>query len=146
MKLLALDEGAIVVSSAEIYIDATDPVAIKREELRVAEFRAFIGEASVSDERLVSLLENPLNEVRQDALAVGPAPFEIGGLVDLVVIRARECEILGQQPLDNVSIFRFVGSKTSANDVRFASGRHLGPLFGDGSVKAWRRAPPVPAP
>src|SRR3981081_2001203 len=80
------DQHAIAVAGAEIDIDAADSVAVKAEELGVAEFLAVIADALVGHECLIALFENSLDDIRSDGFVARPAPLEIAGLVDGVVI------------------------------------------------------------
>src|SRR4051812_31235507 len=112
-----LDEGAVRIGGAEIDVDAAYLVAREGEELRVAEFLAVAGEAPVAHEGLVALDEDLFQAVALDALAVRPAPLEIGLFVDPVVIRAGEGEILGEQPLDQLAILLSIRRKAFADDV-----------------------------
>jgi hypothetical protein len=121
---LILNEGTVLIGGAEINIDVPNLFSVEGEELRVPEFLAVVEDTFVSNERFVALLENSLNDARPDVLAVEPASFEIGSLINFVVIWARESEIIGKQLFDNFAIFRFERSETGT-DVRLTFGGHL---------------------
>src|SRR3954468_9545548 len=93
--LLLLDERAILVGRAEIYIDAPDPLAVEAEEFGVAKALAVFCHHLVGNERLISLDEDFFQRLPFDPVGDAPAASEIGPLVDAVVIRAGEGEILG---------------------------------------------------
>src|ERR1700730_14636342 len=80
------DEDVILVSGAEIDIDTLDLVANELEELRIAEVLPVPRYADVGHEGLIAFDEDPFEFVTRDPVAVAPAPLEIGGLVDVVVI------------------------------------------------------------
>src|SRR6266576_7207823 len=94
-----LDERAIFVRRAEIDIDAFDPVTIEGEKLRVPEILAAFGYAPIGHKGLIAVDEDLLEFVALDPVAVAPAALAIGRLVDLVVIWAREMEIVRKRIL-----------------------------------------------
>ena len=97
-------ERAILVGSAEIHIDAFDPDAFKAEKLRIAKTPAAFCQAFVGHKGLIAFSEDLFQFVPLDPVAVAPAALEIGRLVDLVVIRARKTEVIGEGILNDLAI------------------------------------------
>ena len=87
-----LDEFAIVISRTKIDIDALHLVAIEDEKLGIAESLSALGDATIGDKGVIAFDENLLQLVPLDPVAVLPAPLEIGGLVDVIVVGAGEAE------------------------------------------------------
>src|SRR6476661_3709686 len=88
-----LDEGAVLIRSAEIHVDSLHLVAFKLEELGIPKALSAPGGAFVGHEGLVSFDKDSLELVPLDPVGMAPAAREIGGLVDLVVIRTGEVKI-----------------------------------------------------
>src|SRR6476469_10149207 len=120
-----LDEGAVLIGSAEIHVDALHLVAFKPEELGISKALSAPGGAFVGDEGLVSLDEDSLEFVPLDPVGVAPAAREIGGLVDRVVIRTGEVKIIVQRVLDGLAVIRHVGRKDGADDLGSVLPGHL---------------------
>jgi len=78
----------------------------KVEKLRVPEILAAFGYATIGHKRLIAVDEDLFEFVALDPVPVAPAALEIGRLVDLVVIWAREVEIVGECILDDPAIVR----------------------------------------
>src|SRR3979411_3286525 len=85
-----LDKNAVLIGGAEINIDAFDLVAFEAEELGIAEVLSTRGQAVVSHKSLSAVDEDFVELRLFDPGGVAPAAYEIGGLVDLIVIRAGE--------------------------------------------------------
>jgi hypothetical protein len=103
--LLLFDERAIFVCRAEIGIDPADPVAFEGEKLRIPEILAAFGYAPIGHKHLIAFRGDFLEFVALDPAAVAPAALEIGRLVDFVVIRTREAEIVGECILTTLRSF-----------------------------------------
>src|SRR5664279_1444887 len=116
---LLTNKDAVLIGGAEINVDGFDLVAGESEELGIAEGPAAFGDAGVSDEGLVAFDRYPFEVVTLNPVAVAPAPLEIGGPVDAVVIRAGEAEVGCQRALDGAPVVRQIGGKNGADDVRF---------------------------
>src|SRR6185369_16087393 len=122
--LFCLNEHAVLVGSAEIHVHGGDALAPESQEFGVA-IRLAVGRgAAVSDERLVAFDENAFDVLVAAGIAVGPAALEVSRLVDGVVIGAGEGEIVREQRLGDIAIFRFVGAEIGAHDIRQFSVLH----------------------
>src|SRR6195256_2629954 len=116
------DERAVLIGGAEIHIDAFDLAALKTEELRVAEILSAFGGAFVSHVSLIAFDEDPFEFMTLDPFGVAPAAHEIGRLVDLVVIGARETKIVSERAFDRLTVVRHVGGEDGTDDLRFLLG------------------------
>ena len=103
------DERAVVVSRAEIDVDALHLVAIEDEELGIAKSPAAFGDATIGDKGFIAFDENPLQLMPLDPVAVLPAAFEIGRLVDVIVVGAGEAKIVAERVLDELAIVGEIG-------------------------------------
>jgi hypothetical protein len=121
------DENAILVSGAEIHVDVFDPVTFKRKKFGVAKILAVLGHALVGNKGLIALDEDPFEFMPFDPFGVAPAPLEIRRLVDLIVIRTGEAEILCQSILHRAAVICHVGSENGADDVSLAAFGHRFP-------------------
>ena len=88
------DEHTVLVGGAEIDVDPADFVTREGKEFGVAEALATSRHAFVSHKSLIALDEDFFELMALDPVAVLPTALKIGRLVDLVVIRAREGEIV----------------------------------------------------
>jgi hypothetical protein len=109
------NERAVVVGSAKIDVDALHLVAIEDEKLGIAESLAALGDATIGHEGLVAFEENPLQYVPFDPVAVFPAAFEIGRLVDRIVVGTGEAEIVAERVLDELAIVGEIGCEDLAD-------------------------------
>src|SRR3954471_11863355 len=100
------DKDAVLVSGAEIDVDALDLVAFESEELGIAEALPVRGDAGVGHEGLVAFDEYPVEIATLEPVTVAPAPLEIGGLVDGVVIGAGETKVVRQRVFDRAAVVR----------------------------------------
>jgi hypothetical protein len=91
---------AILVGRAEIDIEAFDLVAFEPDEFGVAKTLAVAGDTSVGHESVVTPHEDSFELMPLDPVAAAPASGEIFGLVDRIVIRTGEAEMLRQPILD----------------------------------------------
>src|ERR1019366_10760973 len=89
------DKNAVLVRRAEINIDAFDPVAFEAEKLGISKALAAFGHAFVGHKGLIAFDEDFFQLMPLDPVAATPAVREIGRLVDLVIIRTGEAEIVG---------------------------------------------------
>ena len=124
-------ETAVAIFGPEIDIDAAHPVAGK-DEFGVAKAFPVLGHALIGDEGGIAIDKNPLEVLPLDPAGIPPAFREIGRLVDAVVERTGEAEILGQGILDTLAIVGAVSGKNAADQVGFAflrSLRHSGRCF-----------------
>src|SRR6185312_13496250 len=112
---------SILISRAEIDIDALDLVALEPDELGVAKTLAILGDTSVGHESLVTLHEDSFEFMPLDPVAAAPASDEVFGLVDRIVVRAGEVEMLRHPILHRVAVTRQIGGKQGADDVGFAA-------------------------
>jgi hypothetical protein len=87
-------KDAVLVTCAEIDIDAPDLVAFEAEELGIAKAPAVFGQAPVGYKGIAALNQDFLELVPFDPVAAAPASRKVGGLVDLIVIRTGKAEIL----------------------------------------------------
>src|SRR5260370_37868583 len=85
-SLLLFHERPIPVRGAEIDIDAFDLVAFEGEELGIPEILSTFGQAFVGHKGLIAFDKDLFEFMPFDPVGVAPATYEIGGLVDLVVI------------------------------------------------------------
>ena len=90
---------------AEIDLDGLELAALEHQALGVPKPVAGHGLAIVEDEGFVAVLDDPFEVVHADSVAVGPAPFEVGRPVDLVVVGASEREVVAQELLHHLSVF-----------------------------------------
>src|ERR1700722_15712833 len=94
------DKGAVLIGGAEIDVDALDLVVRKNEELGIAEIFSALGQAIVGHKRYIALDEDSFDLVALDPVRVAPAALEVSDLVDPVIIRAGEAEIVGERVFD----------------------------------------------
>ncbi len=78
--------------------------SVFRNESLLARWSSYRTNASLPRSKSFSIIN-----ARPDVLAIRPALAEIGGSVDMVVQRAREGEVFGQQRFDCCSVFCLVG-------------------------------------
>ena len=109
------DERTVVVGRSEIDVDALHLVAIEDEKLGIAESLSALGDATIGHEGLVALDENPLQFVPFDPVAVLPAAFEIGRLVDRIIVGTGEAEIAAERVLDELAIVGEIGCEDPAD-------------------------------
>jgi len=95
-------------------------LAGEAEEFGIAETFAVFGHDLVGHERLLVLDEDLFQLLAFDPVAAAPAALEIGRLVDGVVIRRREAEIVGERGFDGLAIVRHIGGKECADGLRLA--------------------------
>ncbi|APG08684.1 hypothetical protein BKD09_10110 [Bradyrhizobium japonicum] len=110
-------ETPILPGSAEIDVDAADLATGKGEELRVAKASAICPQTEIGDEGLVAPDENPLDVVPRDPAGVLPAALEIGRLVEVVVERTGEAEIVGQCVGDPLPVVAEIGCEEVSNQA-----------------------------
>src|ERR1700730_13792988 len=126
------DECAVLVSRAEIDVDAFDLVAFKDEDLGIPEMPSVFGQAFVGHKGLIAVDKNSFDFMSLDPVAVAPAPREIRRVVDRVVIRAGEAEIISERVFHGLTVVIDIGGKDGADDL--------------GSVATWHRASSVKWP
>src|SRR4030095_7522030 len=112
------DENTVLVGGAEIHIDAFDLVALEAEEFGIAETLADPGHASVGHKGLIALDQDSFEQMPFDPVDDTPAARKVSGLVDLVVIGARETEIVGERIFNGLAVVRQISSKQRADDLR----------------------------
>src|SRR5947207_2071865 len=123
------DEGAVLIGRAEIHIDALDLVALEAEEFGIAKTLAALGHASISHKCLIAFDENSFELMPFNPVGYPPAAHKIRGLVDLVVIRAGEMEIVSERVFNRLAVVRQISSEESADDLRLVLGRHVNLLM-----------------
>src|SRR5579863_7538929 len=102
---------------AEIDFDPRDPLAFEDEALGVAKTRAGFQLAFVNDESLVSALDDCFDVMGANIFGVRPAAGEIIGAPDIVVVRADEDEIVGNEPFDGRSVLAPIGFETATHEI-----------------------------
>src|SRR6266404_3911983 len=113
-----LDKSTVLIGGAEINIDAFDLVTFEAEELGIPEVLSTLGHAFVGHKGLIAFDEDSFELMPFDPVGIAPAAYEISGLVDLVVIWAREPEIVSERDFDGLAVVRQVGGKDGADDLR----------------------------
>src|SRR6266498_2628165 len=136
------DERAVLVSRAKIDVDALHLVALEGEELSIAKRPAAFGDATVGDKGFIALDENPLQLVPFDPVAVLPAAFEIGPLVDVIVVGAGEAKILAERVLDERAIVGEIGCEDPADRLCLVCSGHSTLLLKVLLAPSGNRAPP----
>src|SRR3982074_895963 len=110
-----LIKSAVLIGGAEINIDAFDLVAFEAEELGIAEVLSTLGYAFVGHKGLIAFDEDSFELMLFDPVGVAPAAYEIGGLVDLIVIRAGEPKIVSERVFNSLAVVGQVGGKDGAD-------------------------------
>src|SRR5258705_12574828 len=82
--------------SCEVNFDFLDLVSFDPEELGAAKFAAVVTGAFIANKGFVAFFEELLDLKRADVLAVRPAPLEIRSLIDVIIERAGESEVVTQ--------------------------------------------------
>ena len=114
-----LDEAAVLIGRAEINVDTPDPVAFEGEELGIAKALSTLGDTAVGHEGGLAFDHDGFESLKLDPVGDPPATLEIRRLVDFVVIRTGEAEIVGEGGFDGVAVVRQIGGKQLADDFRF---------------------------
>src|SRR3982074_414104 len=113
-----LIKNAVLIGGAEINIDAFDLVTFEAEELGIAEVLSTLGCAFVGHKSLIAFDEDSFGLMPLDPVGIAPAAYEIGGLVDLVVIWAGEPEIVSERVLNSLAAVRQVGGQEAGGVFR----------------------------
>src|SRR5438105_5244752 len=137
------DERAIVVSRAEIDVDALHLVVLEDEEFGIAKRPAAPGDATIGDESFIAFDENPLQLVPFDPVATLPAAFEIGRLVESIVVGAGEAEIVAERVLDEPAIVGEIGCEDPADRLCPVCFGHSALLLRTLWVPSGNTAPPL---
>jgi hypothetical protein len=127
---------------AEVDLGGYDAAAADGQHLGVAETLAVAGLGHVGDENLVPHCDDTDALEAGDLFAVGPAAREIGGAVELVVERAGEVEVFGDQLFQRRPVLFDVGLVTRAGDSFWIIVRHGGDysLSVQARVGIWRHS------
>ena len=91
------------------------------QDFAVAEALAASASAFVGDEHVIAIWHNVDEIELGDCRAIWPAVGKIGRPVDMVIKRAGEMEIIGDQLVDCCAILVDVSKITRAGDVLFAA-------------------------
>jgi hypothetical protein len=116
-SVLALFLQNHIGQSCKVNLNRFDLISFDPEKFHAAEFAVVVSRAFVTNESFVALFKKPLNLKGSDILAVRPASVEIGGLIDVIVERTGESEIVAQNFFYRLPIFCFVGAITPANQI-----------------------------
>src|SRR6266849_9758691 len=122
------DEGAVLTGGAEIDIDAFDLVALEAEEFGIAKILAAFGHTSIGHNGLITFDENSFELMPFNPVGDPPAAHKISGLVDLVVIRAGEMEVVSERVFNGLTVIRQISCEQSADGLRLALRMHVNHL------------------
>src|SRR5438552_557667 len=89
---------------AEVDLSAGNPITVEGEDLGIPTSASVAPCHLIGHDHLVPSLDQPHELELLSSTRAGPAPLEVARAVQSDIDRARECELIGQDPLDEAAV------------------------------------------